>query len=848
MSDLGADRQESGQPRARRWGSALAGPLVVGGLVALAVFVAARPANMPLDWVVALLPGVSSPVEVQGGARVELIVGSGSGDGGLAAEERATIDARLAGIGGRAVQSRGRQIVVELAGATPDEASEWIEGSFRPGRLEIVEVDESSPLMMEIGRRAEGDPDAQARGVSSSTDYWEHDDAAGVRNRYSDRYLEAASPSAIADYLAAIARATPSLGAPPGRRFVFEAVERDPEEDPDQSRWRSYLVIDRPVIGNGDIESASAAVNPITNRPFVRFEMDEDAGDRFADWTERLAGQKVAILLDGVVTSAPIVTERIDGRQASVMVPGGPRRAWIEARTLAAALVTPGLDRVSVSVASAAALAPTVTAAERIAPRALLALLCGLVVAAPAWLLGRRARPIAPGIAPRPDRLRRGSVWGRAAVTAAGVGLVIAGDFLLWLPSIDTFGSPELAMAAGDPAATRMNTFALGLFPFVGAFFLIELAALIVPRWRGLRVGGPAQRARLGSATAVLGVLLALLQSWFVADWLAGNGLIHGAGPFWITIMHLTAGAIVLALVALVIDRYGLGSGFATLLASGTMLAAFGVLVAPVAGDIDLAAWLRTALGVALTVVVTAGIVRWQSLPSSAARPFRLPTAGILPLLWAPSIVGLLALRPDLAGRAPAWFAGPRPGGHALELALVVALAAAFSWLFSRPSRLGQAELVDARASRSLWAGFARAAALSTAFVVALVLIERAIDARVRDLSLPVIAVAIVTALVMDLVAEWKARWRRGDLVAIWPLHRVQRVDLVMRALAVVGIDAHARGVHLRSLLHFFGPFVPVVVFVPAGHADEARKVVRAQLGVAPALSDDPDRSSPPAG
>ncbi len=179
---------------------------------------------------------------------------------------------------------------------------------------------------------------------------------------------------------------------------------------------------------------------------------------------------------------------------------------------------------------------------------------------------------------------------------------------------------------------------------------------------------------------------------------------------------------------------------------------------------------------------------------------------------------------------------------------LLVALAAALSWLFSRPSRLGEAELVDARASRRLRAGFAWATALSTAFVVALLVIERAVEARAGAQALSVVAVAIGTALVMDIVAEWKARWRRGDLVAIWPLHQVQRVDLVMQALAVVGIDAHARGIHLRSLLHFFGPFVPVVLFVPAAQVEEARKVVRAQLEVAPAVSEEPEPSSPAAG
>ncbi len=142
MSDLGADRQEGRRPRARRPSSALVGPLVVGGLAALAVFAAARPANMPPDWVAALLPGVSSPVEVTGGARVDLIVGSGSGPDGVDGVERAAIDARLAAIGGRVVQARGRQMVVELAGTRRKKPACGSRTSSGQVACEIVEVDE----------------------------------------------------------------------------------------------------------------------------------------------------------------------------------------------------------------------------------------------------------------------------------------------------------------------------------------------------------------------------------------------------------------------------------------------------------------------------------------------------------------------------------------------------------------------------------------------------------------------------------------------------------------------------------------------------------------------------------
>ena len=95
---------------------------------------------------------------------------------------------------------------------------------------------------------------------------------------------------------------------------------------------------------------------------------------------------------------------------------------------------------------------------------------------------------------------------------------------------------------------------------------------------------------------------------------------------------------------------------------------------------------------------------------------------------------------------------------------------------------------------------------------------------------IPVAAAAGATAMVMDLIAEWRAFSRRDDLVPVWPLHQAQRAGAVIDALARNGIDVHARGLYWRSLLHFFGPFVPIVIMVPSARRDEAVAIVRAQL------------------
>ena len=66
-----------------------------------------------------------------------------------------------------------------------------------------------------------------------------------------------------------------------------------------------------------------------------------------------------------------------------------------------------------------------------------------------------------------------------------------------------------------------------------------------------------------------------------------------------------------------------------------------------------------------------------------------------------------------------------------------------------------------------------------------------------------------LTALALDLGAELRARWRTR-LVPVEEFHDVHLAD---RALDENG--GHLRGIHLRALLRFFGPYVPVWRLAP---------------------------------
>lgn len=62
-------------------------------------------------------------------------------------------------------------------------------------------------------------------------------------------------------------------------------------------------------------------------------------------------------------------------------------------------------------------------------------------------------------------------------------------------------------------------------------------------------------------------------------------------------------------------------------------------------------------------------------------------------------------------------------------------------------------------------------------------------------------------------------------------MHAPHVVAPVLAALDKAGIRAHARGLHHRTLLQFFGPYVPIGIFVSPSDEDRARGVVQSVLG-----------------
>jgi hypothetical protein len=803
---LGGEKLREPLRARRRRPLFLAATLAV--LTAAAAFGVIRDAWPSPAWTAAVLPGVSLD-EIQGAVFELELVDEQPPDGWQAAVERRIREITRP----TSVRFEGRRVVVDVPSGYPP----LEEALARRGEFAIKEVVESSPLMRALYTRvAEGDPRARALGITAEIDGWDHDETG---RRYSDWYLTAPSPEPLRTYLAEVAAAEPRLLPDAGHEIALEHM-RDWESG-EETGWRTYY-LDRVVwLSNADITNAYVYWNETINRPEVLVEFSREGAGRFADLTGRLIGRKLAIMLDGEVSSAPVVQDRIEGGRTSVTMGGSDaQRVQQDAQALVEVLRTsqhplPVALRLSQVTVRAESLSET----ELEVARSLMAALLGLLVFIAVFAAVRFSPPIDPEVAPVRGRARRRSLpWIRLAVSAAGGAAAILAQRVPIPGGVDW----------ESLGATPMSVFTLGIMPALSAFLLVEVAALIVPRWRALRRGGPSARARLGSATAILSLLLAIFQAWLIADFLlAVPQLAHLSRAM--VVGSLTGGALVMTFLALVISRYGLGNGFAVLILAGFGAFAHRLFHAVTSAGAAPQAILPLFAAIAATAIATSWILRQRVRGSSPASSVRLPTAGVVPLAVVPSLLGLFALTwPEAAARLGVWWqeSVARPGaGLLVELGFLIATGGLLSWLFSRPSRPGSAAASGGRSR-----GFALAVAVSIAYLAVVALLGRWRGDVLAYFGLSLVSVAFATAILMDLLAEWRALARRDDLVPVWPLHQVQRVDLITAALAKNGIDVHARGLYFRLLLHFFGPFVPVLFYVPAAQAEEARAIIRAQL------------------
>lgn len=784
-----------------------------------------------VDWSFTLSgQGSASAFDKSGGVRIRYAAIAADPDADAMAETARVLEQRTRrNSSASRVTVDGDVIQVALARVDTSAAESLAYRLLDTGSLRIVLVDNDAPFMHKLCAAVRDSPRSETREsnpIECTNDVWTGPYGRDER----DVYLQANERRSLEAFIERTRQRTPDLPLAPSRSLVYERVApregAGPLDAPPQQMpyWRTYYVHSTNIVQADDIADAYVTLDQYTGQPAIIATLHDDGARRFATATSEHVGKRLAIAIGDTVLSAPSISSPISGGQFMLQAgAGSPASKQLELDMLHGSLfdATPAALPLKLQVQAIDPIPRTLSDADVRNAKLVWCLVIGVCVFVLVLLVASRIPPLSSS---EPTTDPGQFPIGRLLVTF-GAGMFVYLSLTIWIPFISEDELLALLGDVSDADTSHLSVFALGISPIVSAFVLVELAALAVPRWRGHR-HSPTGRARMLTWIVVLSLALALLHGYTVALWLASSSY----GPYGamssmdtrtivLTTMTLAAGVMVMWLVVAAVSRYGLGNGISVVLLAGFLIQGVHLFEpttrAPLSG-----ADTHMLIGSALVLVLT---TTWLlRLRVGGDRGLRLPTGGVIPIVETTGLFVIIASIPYIDESIPIeWQLALSPLGNdnpPMFIALLVALTVGFALVFSRPS------LSDPD-HRPSWSTFWLATGVSGGFLV-LISIGPLWLARPDMLLIDALMLVIGTAIVMDITAEIGARRRHPDLVSIWPLHRVQHIDSTLASLRDASIPAFARGRYHRTLLYFFGPYIPIQIMVPNDQSERARALL----------------------
>ncbi|MBD0373675.1 MAG: preprotein translocase subunit SecY [Pyrinomonadaceae bacterium] len=118
-----------------------------------------------------------------------------------------------------------------------------------------------------------------------------------------------------------------------------------------------------------------------------------------------------------------------------------------------------------------------------------------------------------------------------------------------------------------------ISVFALGVTPYITASIILQLMTVVYPALKKLQEEGEMGRQKINQYTRYLTVVLAGIQTSFVAHWLQANGVGENTWSFLLTIvLTLTTGTIFVMWLGEQITERGVGNGISLLIFAGIII------------------------------------------------------------------------------------------------------------------------------------------------------------------------------------------------------------------------------------------------------------------------------------
>jgi len=221
-------------------------------------------------------------------------------------------------------------------------------------------------------------------------------------------------------------------------------------------------------------------------------------------------------------------------------------------------------------------------------------------------------------------------------------------------------------------AMERLTVFALGIMPYISSSIIMQLLTAVIPALEKLSKEGRAGYEKINQFTRYGTVVLAVIQSFFIAVWLENpahfQGLQIAQFPGWsfriLTVITLTCGTAFIMWLGEQIQEYGIGNGMSLIITAGivsripTAIYQLWSLFSPFAPEkAQLEPFTLIIMIVLLVAVVVAVIVVTQGqrkIPVQYAKrvvgrkiyggqatflPLRVNQAGVIPIIFAMSLM-----------------------------------------------------------------------------------------------------------------------------------------------------------------------------------------------------------------
>jgi len=261
----------------------------------------------------------------------------------------------------------------------------------------------------------------------------------------------------------------------------------------------------------------------------------------------------------------------------------------------------------------------------------------------------------APGI----NKVRLDEVWRDVAGTLLGV--------------LDLFSGGNFR---------TISVFALGVTPYITASIILQLMTVVSPQLKKLQEEGEMGRQKINQWTRYLTVVLAAIQTSFVAHWLQVNGV---GAPGWgfrlSTVLTLTTGTMFVMWLGEQITERGIGNGISLLIFAGIVIG-LPRGVQQVAERLSQGDTMVT-IGVIVMLIALVAIIAFivfveaarRKIPVSYAKrhvgrqvvggqqttmPLKLNMGGVIPVIFASSVLSMpqslfAAFPPDPANPNTLW-------------------------------------------------------------------------------------------------------------------------------------------------------------------------------------------------